>query len=74
MMAVSLEAILSALQNGVTAVNNLTTQIALSLPSVVATSTSATTGGVTFNSSQPALFGTVTTSSGGTYKVPMFLP
>jgi len=66
----SLTDILAALQNGVTAINNLAVQI-VRLP-VVSTSTSATTGAISFSSSQPALFGTIISSSGGTYKVPLF--
>jgi hypothetical protein len=68
----SLSDILTSLQQGVQAVNNLTTQLKTSFPSVVATSTSATTGTATIASSEPALFGVVTTSSGGTYKVALY--
>ena len=64
--------ILAALNQGITAINNLTQQIKNTFPRVSATSTSATTGTISFNSSQPALFLSVTTSSGGTYKVPLF--
>lgn len=64
--------ILTSLQQGVKAINNLTTQIKATFPQVSATSTSASTGGATLTSSQPALFLSVVTSSGGTYKVPLY--
>jgi hypothetical protein len=63
--------ILSALQNGVVAVNNLTTALNKIFPQTTATSSTAPSGGtITFASSEAKIFLTVTTSSGGTYKVP----
>lgn len=66
--------LLQTMQQGVQAINNLTIQIRNTFPNISALSTSATTGAITFSSSQPSQFGTVTTSSGGTYKVPLYLP
>jgi hypothetical protein len=68
----SLTDILTSLQQGVQALNNLSTQIATTFPQAGALSTSATAGAATLTSSQPAAFLTVITSSGGTYKVPLF--
>jgi hypothetical protein len=73
-MGFGLGDLLQTMQQGVQAINNLTTQIRTTFPNISTLSTSATTGAVSFNSSQPSQFGTVTTSSGGTYKVPLFLP
>ena len=73
-MAFGIGDLLQSLQQGVQAINNLTIQIKNTFPSVSALSTSATTGAITFSSSQPSQFLTVVTSSGGTYKVPLFLP
>lgn len=70
-MAVSIADILSALQNGVTAINNLATKLDQIFPQTTASSTAVpAAGGITFNSSQAATFITVTTSTGGTYQVP----
>lgn len=71
-MAVGLSDILGSLQQAVQAINNLTIQIRTTFPQVSALSTSATTGGATLTSSQPASFLTVITSSGATYKVPLY--
>lgn len=71
-MATSLTDLLQSLQQGVQALNNLTTVIQTTFPQAGALSTSATTGTATLTSSQPAAFLTVVTSSGGTYKVPLF--
>jgi len=68
----SLTDILTSLQQGVQALNNLTSQIATTFPQAGALSTAATAGAATLTSSQPAAFLTVITSSGGTYKVPLF--
>lgn len=87
-MSISLTEIMAVLQNGVEAMKDLTTQIsdgvtaideataqiAATFPQASALSTSATTGGISFNSSQPEAFLTVISASGGTYKVPLFLP
>lgn len=67
----NLTQILSAIQNGVTAINNLATKLGNIFPQSTATSTTAPSAGtVTFTSSQAATFILVQTSSGGTYKVP----
>jgi hypothetical protein len=71
-MATSLTDLLQSLQQGVTALNHLTAVIQTTFPQAGALSTSATTGTATLTSSQPAAFLTVVTSSGGTYKVPLF--
>lgn len=66
--------ILTALQNAVNAINNLNSTLKTVFPQASALSTSATAGAITFNSSQPATFLTVTTSSGATIKVPGYNP
>lgn len=73
-MAFGLGDLLQTMQQGVQAINNLTTQIRATFPQVAALSTSATVGTITFSSSQPSQFMTVITSSGATYKVPLYLP
>lgn len=73
-MAFGLGDILQTMQQGVQAINALTVQIKNTFPQVSATSTSVTTGTIAFTSSTAALFLSVTTSSGGTYKVPLYLP
>jgi len=70
-MAGTLTQILSAMQNGVQAINGLSTKLGNIFPQATATSTSApTAGAITFDSSQPAIFISVQTSSGGIYKIP----
>lgn len=71
-MAFGIGDVLQTLQQGVQAINNLTTQIKTTFPQAGALSTSATTGAITFSSSQPAAFLSVTTSSGGVYKVSLY--
>lgn len=71
-MAFGIGDMLQTLQQGVQAINNLTIQIKTTFPQASALSTSAVTGTITYNSSQPAAFLSVTTSSGGVYKVPLF--
>lgn len=72
-MAVSLSEILAALQNGVTAIRDLKGTLENVFPQATATSTSApSAGAITYSSSQAALFLTVETSSGGTYKIPLY--
>jgi hypothetical protein len=71
-MAFGIGDLLQTMQQGVQAINNLTTQIRNTFPSVTALSTSATTGAITFSSSQPAAFQTIISSSGATYKVPLY--
>jgi len=73
-MAFGLGDVLQTLQQGVQAINNLTIKIGTTFPQVAALSTSATVGTITFSSSQPSQFLTVITSSGGTYKTPLYLP
>lgn len=74
-MATSLTEILITLQQAVQAVNNLATQISVTFPQVSALSTSATVvAGISYNSSQPTAFLSVISSSGATYKVPLFNP
>lgn len=74
-MATSLSEILSALQNGVAAMNQITSQLALTFPQygVVVSSAIATTNStITFGSSQAAGFLAVTTSSGAAYYIPIY--
>ena len=69
----SLDLILTALQNGVTAIQSLNASLALVFPQATAVSTTAATAGtVTFTSSQATGFLSVVTSSGATYKVPLY--
>lgn len=70
----NLASILSALQNGVTAINNLSNQIARTFPQATTASSIPPTGTITFTSSQAAGFMSVTTSSGATYVVPVYTP
>lgn len=73
-MATSLSDILAALQNGVTAINNLDNTLGDIFPQTTATSTIASTaaGVTTFTSSQARLFLSVTTSTGGVYKMALY--
>lgn len=73
-MAIGLDSLWSSLQNGVTAINNLATNIKTIFPQLVANSTSgpATVGTITFTSSQAAGFQLVTLSSGVTVKFPYY--
>lgn len=65
--------LLAALQNGVTAINNLATKLDQIFPQSTASSTTAPAAGtITFTSSQATTFLTVTTSTGGTYQVPAY--
>ena len=60
----------TALQNGVVAMGELRAQLALSFPPISSPSTAApSVGAITYNSSQVSAFATVTTSSGGAYKI-----
>lgn len=68
----SLTDIFSALQNGVTAINNLTTQIDTIFPNTTSSSTSITAGTITFSSSLASGFLIVQTSSGATVKIPFY--
>jgi len=73
-MALSLNDILTSLQQGVQAINNLTIKIGTVFPQLTGNSTSgpATAGTITFSSSQAAGFSLVTLSSGVTVKVPYY--
>lgn len=65
--------ILTALQNGVQALNTLNTTLQSVFPQATAVSTTAATAGtITFTSSQAAAFLSVVTSSGATYKVALY--
>lgn len=72
-MPVSMSEIMATLQNGVSAINQLTRQIANTFPQASALSTTApSTGTITFISSQAQTFLTITTSSGASYKVALY--
>ena len=73
-MATGIDTILQTLQQGVQGINNLTSKIASIFPQVTGSSTSApaTTGTITFTSSEATGFFLVTTSSGFTAKVPFY--
>lgn len=64
--------LLQTLQQGVQAINNLRSTILTTFPQAGALSTSATAGTITYTSSQASAFLSVTTSSGGVYKVPLY--
>lgn len=66
----SLSDILTALQNGVQAINGLPDRLATVF--ITQISTGVVAGTVTFNSSQASAFGIATTSSGGTYKIALY--
>lgn len=73
-MAIGLDSLWSSLQNGVTAINNLATNIKTIFPQLNGNSTSApaAAGTITFTSSQAAGFQLVTLSSGVTVKFPYY--
>jgi hypothetical protein len=73
-MAFGLGDLLQTMQQGVQAMNNLTSTIKSIFPQVTGSSTSApaTAGTITFTSSEASLFILVTTSSGFTGKVPIY--
>lgn len=72
-MAISLSDILSTLQNGVIAIQNVNTKLGNIFPQTTALSTTAATAGtITFTSSQAVTFMSVTTSSGGIFKIPLY--
>jgi hypothetical protein len=66
--------ILTALQNGVVAVNGLTQQMKNVFPQAAGLSTTANIGGLVATSSQPAAYLSVVTSSGGNYKIMLYNP
>lgn len=70
-MATSLADILASLQNGVVAIRSVATSLSNVFPQATATSSIAPAAGtLTFSSSQPSIFISVLTSSGGIYKIP----
>lgn len=72
-MAIGASDLLSALQNGVIAIRDLTTIINSVFPHAGAiTSSAPSAGAITYTSSQATGFLLVTTSSGGTYKVALY--
>ena len=72
-MATSLGDLLSAMQNGVTAINRLGTIVSNIFPEVTATSTTAATAGtITFSSSLAVGFILVELSSGATVSIPYY--
>ena len=70
----SLTDILSAIQNGVTGINNLNKTLGTVFPGATAVSTTApsSVGAITFSSSLTKGYITVTTSSGFTGKIPLY--
>ena len=68
----SLLDLLSAMQNGVTAINSLNTSLKSFFPQATSVSSTVTAGTITFTSSQAAGFLIVTTSSGYAVKVPVY--
>ena len=71
----SIADILAAIQNGVTAINNLSQKLDTTFlqQGVIVSTAIATTGStITFNSSQAAGFIAVTTSSGASYYLPAY--
>ena len=70
----SITDVFTALQNGVTGINNLAQIISKIFPQTTASSTSApaTVGTITFTSSEAALFMLVQSSSGATYKIALY--
>lgn len=65
-----LDTVLATLQDGVRAINALRIQLATTFPPLTnPSSTAPAAGTITFNSSQAAAFGLVTTSSGGSYRI-----
>lgn len=71
-MSTSLTDILSALQNGVVAINKLNTTLQQIFPNTTASSSTVTAGTITFSSSLASGFLVIQTSSGATVKVPFY--
>lgn len=65
--------VLVALQDMVVAVNKLADQVSTSFAQITVTTTPPSGGTITFTSSLASGFLSVTTSSGGSYKVPVYL-
>jgi hypothetical protein len=70
----SLDDVLSAIKNGVIAVNNLNKTMGQVFPgaTVVSTTAPSSVGAVTFNSSQAKGYFTVTSSSGASFKLALY--
>jgi hypothetical protein len=69
----SLQDLLVTMQNGVIAIRELTFQLRDSFPPITDSSTRTPPAGtLTFTSSLAAQFGTVSTSSGGTYRIALY--
>jgi hypothetical protein len=64
--------IFAALQNGVISLGSIAKSMSNSFPQVTGTSSTATVGTLTFNSSQPAGFITFVSTSGATFKIPYY--
>ncbi len=63
---------LTAMLNTVSAINGVTQQLKNVFPQATSISTTAASAGtISFTSSQAAAFLSVTTSSGGVYKIPL---
>ncbi len=73
-MAIGLDSVWNTLQNGVTAINNLTGTIKTIFPQLSGNSSAgpASAGTITFTSSQAVGFALVTLSSGVTVKFPYY--
>ena len=73
-MPMSLADILTSLQQGVQAINNLNNTIKTVFPQLTGTSSSgpASAGAITFSSSQAAGFTLVTLPNGSTVKMPYY--
>ena len=69
-MSASLSDILTALKNGVVAINNLNFTLQTVFPPITEPSTTTpAVGTITYSSSLVAAFGLVSTSSGATYRI-----
>jgi hypothetical protein len=73
-MVASLGSILATLQNGVTALNGLRTQVAATFPQIrtVSSASRGSNGAITFDSSAAVGFIAVTTSSGAVGYVALY--
>lgn len=73
-MGFGLGDLLQTMQQGVQAINNLTTQIRTTFPQATTASTTApsSVGAITFTSSLASGFMLVTLSSGATVKIPTY--
>jgi hypothetical protein len=73
-MPASITDIFTSLQNGVVALGKIAKSVSTSFPQVTGTSSTATVGTLTFNSSQPVGFITFVSTSGTTFKTPYYNP